>query len=115
MYWFTSMALFFSMSLTIFYDLKLSTVQTGGIYYGLATIPVVGYSFLEMFMPHISMSPFFMLFVHFYLMAYLAGVIGFYMIYKGQLACQASFTYLSDYAVVTEIKGYLCNTVAPEY
>ena len=75
------------MSLTILYDLKLTAVQTGGLYYGLATIPVVGYSFLEMLLPEYSMQPFLMVFINLYFMAYFAAIITFYYIYEKQLEC----------------------------
>ena len=80
-YWFSSMSLFFSMSLTYLYDYSLSTVYTGGVYYGLATAPIMAYSFLEIFLPYLSRQAYMMLLVNEYLKLYAVALGIFALVY----------------------------------
>ena len=114
-YWFSTMVLFFSMSITFLYDYSLSTVYTGGIYYGLATSPLLGYSFLEMFLPYQSRQAYMMLFVNEYLKFYVVALGIFALIYEGKVPCISFFSASSGNAISDGIKAYLCETVAPEY
>ncbi len=115
MFWFSSMLLFFSMSLTFLYDWSLSTIYTGGIYYGIATSPLLSYSFLEMFLPYHSRQAYLMLTVNEYLKFYVVALGIFSIIYGGQIPCLSFFTTTTGITILDGVKGYLCNTVAPEY
>ncbi len=118
-YQFSTMLLFFTMSITYLYDYSLSTVYTGGIYYGIATAPLLGYSFLEIFLPYQSRQAYMMLLVNEYLKFYTALLGVFALIYKGRVPCYALFdpffTSLSGNAIYNGIKAYVCDTVASEY
>ena len=114
-YQFSTMLLFFTMSITYLYDYSLSTIYTGGIYYGIATAPLLGYSFLEIFLPYQSRQAYMMLLVNEYLKFYLGALGIFALIYQGKVPCISFFAASSGNAIMDGIKAYLCNTVAPEY
>ncbi len=107
-YWLSTMLLTAELVLTSLYDLAVDEVFTGGLIYSGVTLPVLGYSLLELYVPYQSRQAYMMLLVNDYLKIYFLFITYIALYYYGTLNCNTFQTGVSQWEWVNQMRQYFC-------